>query len=163
MTTTTTEENKNWVVVLFGGRTLLGVPDRPKEALSGLFLHLEPVYQLEVRAVPIQGVDPQTKQPVMGMSRQRFIMSVGELEIASVEVPIQTSIIKPISEMSANAQKELTTLVINYEEAMKKNRRQAQINAQLAESQSQSFGGGARPTDDGTNPQHAFGHGRGDS
>jgi hypothetical protein len=135
----------DWYIVLLGGRTLLGRILRPVSAISSAqTFHLEPAYQIEVRPTPVQGIDPTTKQPTMGMTRQRYIMAVAEMAgWGSVALP-QGCVLKPVVELSPALQKEMAMLVQNYEAAMTAQQRKIQIDQQAAEAKASSFGGGAR-------------------
>lgn len=127
----------DWHIVLLGNRTLLG-------KLNEL-LFLEPAYQIEMRPTPVQGIDPTTKQQVMGMVRQRYIMAVAEMTgWGSVALP-EGCVLKPVVELSPALQKELAMLVKNYEAAVVAQQRKILIDQQAAEAaRTSSFGGGAR-------------------
>jgi hypothetical protein len=130
----------DWYIVLLGGRTLLG---KLREFAPPV--RLEPVYQIEMRPTPVQGIDPTTKQPTMGMVRQRYIMAVAEMTgWSSVALP-QGCVLQPVVELSPALQKEMAMLVRNYEAAVTAQQRKIQIDQQAAEAmKASSFGGGAR-------------------
>lgn len=137
----------DWVLALLGARTLLGKkvmsPTRMVDTGDFWTGELKPVYQLEVRAQPQQGIDPKTKQPVMEMTRPRFISAVCEMDgFDSVELPDAGVIVKPVSELPLAYQKECAQLVANYENARSAAQRKQRIDEEAAKAM--SFGGGAR-------------------
>lgn len=144
--------DESWVLALLGSRTLLGKlkptvrrnPYEPK-ATPGPNL-LDPVYQIEVRPQPQQSIDPVSKQPVMVVTRPRFIMGVCEMDgWDSLELPDAGIILKPVVELSTAHQAELAQLVANYEAARAANLRKQKIDEQAtAMARTQNFGGGAR-------------------
>jgi hypothetical protein len=129
----------DWYIVLLGNRTLLG------KITAHESLTLSPAYQIETRPTPAQGIDPTTKQPTMGMVRQRYIMAVAEMTgWGSVALP-QGCVLKLVVELSPALQKEMAALVRNYEAAVAAQQRKIQIDQQAAEAmKASSFGGGAR-------------------
>jgi hypothetical protein len=133
----------DWYIVLLGDRTLLGKILPPESSVHTF--HLAPAYQIEMRPTPVQGIDPTTKQPTMGMVRQRYIMAVAEMTgWGSVALP-QGCILKPVVELSPALQKEMAMLVRNYEAAVAAQQRKIQIDQQASEAmKASSFGGGAR-------------------
>jgi hypothetical protein len=154
----------DWVIVLLGGRTLLGKLDvsplppcqhtprcnvfsngRP-ECVGPAAQKLEPAYQIEMRPQPQQSIDPATKQPVMIMGRARNIMPVAELEgFTSLELPNHGVVIKPLSELHPAVQTEMRQAVVNIEAAIAANERKRKINAEAAAAEKlTNFGGGAR-------------------
>ena len=142
----------DWVIVLLGGRTLLGklittVKRDPyaAQATRGPNL-LSPAYQIEMRPQPQQSIDPATKQPVMIMGRARNIMPVAELEgFVSLELPDHGVVIKPLSELHPAVQTEMRQAVVNIEAAIAANERKRKINAEAAAAEKlTNFGGGAR-------------------
>lgn len=130
----------DWVLALLGARTLLG----KRNVRSGdLTEHLTPVYQLDVRAQPQQAIDPKTKQPVMVMTRPRFISAVCEMDgFDSVELPDAGCVVKPLSELPLGMQKQCAQLVADYENARSAVQRKQRIDEEAAKAM--SFGGGAR-------------------
>jgi hypothetical protein len=130
----------DWYIVLLGNRTLLG-----KLHEFAPPVRLEPAYQIEMRPTPVQGIDPTTKQPTMGMVHQRCIMAVAEMVgWGSVALP-QGCVLKPVVELSPALQKEMAMLVRNYEAAVAAQQRKIQIDQQASEAmKASSFGGGAR-------------------
>ena len=71
--------DESWVLALLGSRTLLGKLTERATDLS-FVKELAPVYQIEVRPQPQQSIDPVSKQPVMVVTRPRFIMGVCEMD-----------------------------------------------------------------------------------
>ena len=137
--------DESWVLALLGSRTLLGKLTERATDLS-FVKELAPVYQIEVRPQPQQSIDPVSKQPVMVVTRPRFIMGVCEMDgWNSLELPDAGIVLKPVVELSTAHQAELAQLVANYEAARAANLRKQKIDEQAAAmARTQNFGGGAR-------------------
>lgn len=138
----------DWVIVLLGNRTLLGKCEFYIDAFSRERIphSLNPVYQIEMRDVVQQRMDPQTKQPVMVQGRQRNIFPPSELDgFTSLVLPEHGIVVKPLSELSADTQAEMFRGVTNLEKVIADNARKKKIAAEAdAASKLTSFGGGAR-------------------
>lgn len=133
----------DWVIVLLGARTLLGQKNRTREGFPTR--ELSPVYQLEVRAQPQQGIDPNTRQPVMVMTRARFVSPVSEIDgWDSLELPDAGIVVKSLNEFPPAFQNEMAQGVANYENAKSAAKRKLLIEEQAASAAKTSFGGGAR-------------------
>ena len=130
--------NDRWRLLLVGARTLLG-------RLDDNAFCLNPVYQIEKRPTPVQGVDPNTGKHVQGMQMRWTIMAVAELDgITSVEVPTGAILI-PVSTMLDSEQKLLGALVEAFEKNKLENARKTKVDAEAAVlARGGSFGGGAR-------------------
>jgi hypothetical protein len=136
---------ENWVIVLLGARTLLGKLTERTSDLS-FAQELSPVYQIEMRSIPQQQIDPVTRQPTVVMMRARNISLVAEMDgFDSLALPEHGIVVKPLSELAPAIQAEMMQAVKNIDAAVAANKRKLAIDEQAATaSKGMSFGGGAR-------------------